>query len=356
MKSKIWQRLAIAISVLVVAACASSFLKYERADQLKSNDEFSKAVKIEEVKEAAPASTGVSVGDTAIANPSAGVNGKKNQNKKIVTSVSTKKSKSKTKVEQKSELALQRLPDIEDAEGFLPGSRRPITDPFRIGETLTYDVHYFKVTAGEMKMKVNPLVAVNGNKSYHFSIDIKSSSLFSSFYRVDDQAEVFLDYADLIPRVFNLHVKESGQLREARSYFDFEKNKAFYWEKKVTKKNGEEEKKQEWDILPYSQSVFSAIFYMRLFQWKSDKEYAFRVSDDKENLVFKGKAIRREKLSTEVGDFDTVVIKPEFTLQGTFKPIGDIFIWLSDDDRKLILRIESSIKIGTLVAEVTKIE
>ena len=81
-----------------------------------------------------------------------------------------------------------------------------------------------------------------------------------------------------------------------------------------------------------------------------------RVADAGENIVFRGKAIRKEKIETEVGDFDAIVIKPEITVKGIFKPIGDIYFWLSDDDRKFILRIESSIKIGTIVSEVVKLK
>lgn len=51
-----------------------------------------------------------------------------------------------------------------------------------------------------------------------------------------------------------------------------------------------------------------------------------------------------------------IKIKPEISVKGVFKPVGDIYIWLSDDDRKYPLRLESSIKIGTLVSEVTAIE
>jgi hypothetical protein len=95
---------------------------------------------------------------------------------------------------------------------------------------------------------------------------------------------------------------------------------------------------------------------MRVFQWDVGKEISFRVSDDKQNLVFKGKCLRREKLKTDLGEFSALVIKPEFTLQGKFKPVGENLIWISDDDRKFILRIESSIKIGTLVSEIVSLE
>ena len=348
------------ILLFSLSSCRSSYLRYDKTEQLNKNDEFESQVKIGPVH-AAP---GANV--DAGAKPTESASKPQVPEQKVVTTTAEKKSskekkkKSKgkkaedKKLEEKSQAPTAREPDIEDTEGFGTG-RRPNVDPFRVGEEVVHDVHYFKVSAGELALKVEPFVEVNGRKSYSFATEIKSGRMFSTFYSVDDRVVTLMDFDLLIPRVFTLHVKESAQLKQARSYFDFDKLEATYWEKRVTEKDGEEEKKLQWDILNYSQNVFSTIFYMRVFKWEIGKEYSFRVAHDKENLTFKGKALRKEKLKTEIGEFSTIVIKPEMMVKGIFKPVGDIFIWLSDDDRKYVLRIESSIRIGTLVSEVIRI-
>ncbi|WP_374079459.1 DUF3108 domain-containing protein [Bdellovibrio bacteriovorus] len=340
-------------SVFMLVSCSTSFLKYEKADQLKKMEEFDQAVKIVKPQEPPPeTATTPEQTPTEVKTPVAKkVEPKaKAPAKKDPTKVIKKTGKAATKAEPE---ITRRQPDIEDDAGF--EGRRPIKDPFRVGEEVVHDVHYFKVSAGELRLKVEPFSMVNNRKSYTFAIEIRTSSLFSTFYSVEDRAETFVDYEDLVPRVFQLHVKESKQLREAKMLFDTEKNVAKFWEKKVTTEDGEEEKKQEWEILPYTQNVYSAIYYMRNFQWEPGKEYSFRVANDNENLVFSGKAVRREVLETKLGPMKAIVIQPTFFLKGKFKPIGDNFIWLSDDDRRYILRIESKIKIGTLVSEVVSI-
>lgn len=331
-----------------MSSCRSSYLRYDKVEQLNKNDEFESQVKINPVHSSQSESATVKPTELnagAVANEA----DKPAVNKNEISKGKKKKIKGK-----KPEAPIKREPDIEDTEGF-GIERRPNVDPFREGEEVVHDVHYFKVSAGELSLKVEPFVEVNGRKSYSFATEIKSGRMFSTFYNVDDRAVTLMDYDLMIPRVFTLHVKESAQLKQARSYFDFDQLKATYWEKRVTEKDGEEEKKLQWDILNYSQNVFSTIFYMRIFKWDIGKEYSFRVAHDQENLVFKGKALRKEKLKTEVGEFQTVVIKPEMMVKGIFKPVGDIFIWLSDDERKFVLRIESSIRIGTLVSEVVKL-
>lgn len=324
---------------LLIVACASRVLKYDKdkAEQLQHIKEFDQTVKIvtsEEGAESSPATT-VAPSDT-----------KKSAKEKI-----------KEKKSKKEKMAVEsgrRQPELESDLGFQ--GRRPLQDPFRVGEKVAHSVTYLKMKAGTLTMEVKPFAIVNGKKSYNFKVAIGTSALFSSFYAVDDFVTTLMDYTNLVPSVFTLHVKETAQIREARAFFDVEKGFATFWERKVTEKNGEEEKKIQWDIADYSQNVYSSIFYLRVFQWTVGQEHAFRVANDGENLIFRAKAIRKEKISTDVGEFDAIVIKPEIELKGKFKPVGDIFLWLSDDDRKFILRIESKIKIGTLVSEISELD
>lgn len=345
------------VFAFLLTSCASSSLKYEKTEDLKKNQEFEEAVKIVKPNvepEATPtpkATAEVAVPD--LATPKKTTGKKSSPTKK--NAAPAKKSATAPPAAAAAPVTV-RQPDIEDNEGFAPGSRRPLVDPFRVGEEVVHDVHYFKVSAGELRMKVEPFSTVNNRKSYTFAIEIKTSSLFNAFYSVEDRVETFVDFEDLVPRVFQLHVKESKQLREAKMLFDTEKNIAKFWEKKVTKEDGEEEKKQEWEIQEYAQNVYSAVFYMRNFKWETGKEYSFRVANDNENLVFSGKALRREVLNTKLGPMKAIVIQPNIVLKGKFKPIGENLIWLSDDDRKYILRIEAKIKIGTLVSEVIAIK
>lgn len=365
-----WNRvLVLLLSVMVMGAC-SSLMKYEKADELKKNEEFEQAVTIVKPSETptpevagTPAATPApSVAPTPVATPAKTKAGKGKKSTAVISSAEKKAPALKAPAKKGKGAAAAavavpevtvRQPELEDSEGFQ--GRRPIVDPFRPGEEVVHDVHYFKVSAGELRLKVEPFSMVNNRKSYTYAIEIKTIGLFSNFYAVDDRVETFVDYEDMVPRVFQLHVKESGQIKEAKMFFDHNKGQATYWEKKVTKEDGEKEKKLQWDILPYSQNVYSAVYYMRNFKWEIGKEYSYRVTNDEENLVFSGKALRREVLQTKLGPMKAIVIQPNIVLKGKFKPIGENLIWLSDDDRRYILRIEAKIKIGTLISEVVSI-
>lgn len=337
------------VGLLMLTGCAA-IMKYEKAEDLKKNEEFENRVKIVVPDEPEPVKieTDPQAAVTATSKVTATT---------LPAPIVSKKKSVKKAANMTAEAPVttqRRQPELENDVGFL--GRRPLKDPFGVGEKVTHDVSYMGVSAGTLEMESRSYAQVNNRKNYQFRISIKTKSFFSSFYAVDDYVDVLMDFETLIPSVFTLHVRESGQLREAQMLFDHDKLQATYWEKKVTKKDGEENKKQQWEILPYTQSLFSAVFYLRFFQWEVGQENAFRVTDDEKNLIFRGKCIRKEKIQTDAGEFDAIVIKPDVELRGKYQTIGDNYIWLSDDDRRYILRIESKIKIGTLVSEVEKIE
>jgi hypothetical protein len=351
------------LSFCLVAGCAGHVLQREHAAEALKTEEYDKKIVIKEepvalppasASDAAAAKEGATKADTAAAEPPPPVKIKTKPAppaKKVHKAVAKKKvSSHKGAMHAKG----PRQPTLEDSEGF--AGRRPVVDPFRIGEKVTLNLSYFNIVAGTLSMEVKPFAEVNGEKAYHFEVRAKSNSFFNHIYAVDDKAETYLSYDELIPFNLQISLKESKQLAETRTLFDWKNLHADYWQKRITKEHGETSKKIDWKILSYSQNVISAAFYLRCFKMETGKKLAFRVADEGKNIVFRGEVLRREKLSTDAGDFMTWVIKPEVTVDGVFTPVGEVLMWLTDDDRKFVVRMESKIKIGTIVAKLKSIE
>lgn len=364
--------------------CASQVLDSDAAKVIAMNDEYEKQLEIKDLEASTKSKDSEAKGEsTSVAQPTS----KESNVKSVSTSDKNKKSssqkaesaakassrkkepkpaakktvatkkpeKSESKSDKKVKVETQvRLPKIEDAAGF--NGRRPLEDPFGVGEKVTLTVSYFGVTAGELTLEVPKMAEVNGNRAYQYLITVKSKGLFSRFYSVDDVAETYVDYENLLPYNLTMHVRESKQLKEIRNLFNWDKMQASYWEKKVTDDKGVEKKKVDWALEPFSQNVISAVFYMRNFQMTPGKTLQFRVADRGKNILFKGHVLRKERIKTAEGELNTIVLKPEFEVDGIFKPVGDILFWLTDDSRKQVVRIESEIKIGTLVCKLKSLK
>lgn len=324
MSSLLGRRLVASIfSLLLLGSCAGKILQIEKSEESLKVEEYDSKMVVKE-ETVAPASP------------------------------EPVKAKKKTVKKEKPKVKGPRQPDIEDSEGF--DGRRPIVDPYRVGEKVSFDVSFFNINAGIINLEVKPFVTVNGKKAYHFEVSGNSNSFFSRIYAVDDKLTTYLSYDELLPLSLQVSIKESKQLAEARTFFDWKTLKASYWQKRITKEKGERSKKIDWEILPYSQNVVSVSFYLRAFKLEPGKKHAVRIADEGKNIVFTGEVLRRETLKTPVGDLKTVVVSPSIKADGVFTPIGQILLWFTDDDRKLLVRLESKIKIGTIVAKLKSIE
>ncbi len=247
-----------------------------------------------------------------------------------------------------------RQPELEDSEGFV--GRRPLRDPFRVGERVTLSVSYFRVVAGTLDLEVLPFVQVNGEKSYHFRLMAKSNNFFSRIYSVEDTAETFVNFEDLRPYNMSMSIRESRQMKEIRSVHNWETMIVNYRERSLNRRGRESNRDFEWELLPYAQNVLSGTFYMRNFTLTPGKTIEYHVADRGKNIVVQIDVLRRETLKTDLGEFQTVVVQPRFEIDGVFRPTGDIFFWLTDDDRKLIVRFSADVRIGQVVGQVIGIE
>jgi hypothetical protein len=345
-KKSLIKQLGFLCVVAVLSACASSSPRDDNA-RLGPIKEYDEKVTIKPLPTPAPDTK-----SQAVASPTP--TPKLGLEPIIKTEMKGKKKKKATESSDGTVSGGTRLPEVEDSEGF--NGRRPVVDPFHVGEKVTMMATYFGVSAGDITLEVHPPVEVNGRKAYHFHSKLESSSVFSMFYKVDDFADSYMDYEQLVPINFSISVKETKQLREVRQIFDWKTLKASFWERKVTKESGVEEKKKDWDLKPFSQDVYTALFYIRMFALKEGKTYVYPVSDDNKNWEVKAKVVRREILKTDLGNFKTVVVQPQVASEGVFKPMGEVFFWYTDDERHFPVKFEAKIKIGKLVGYLKALE
>jgi len=66
--------------------------------------------------------------------------------------------------------------------------------------------------------------------------------------------------------------------------------------------------------------------------------------------------VRREYMDTPLGRKRTIVVKPETKFNGRMENRGDSFIWLTDDDRRFIVRVELKVRIGTIKAKLSEVK
>jgi hypothetical protein len=80
--------------------------------------------------------------------------------------------------------------------------------------------------------------------------------------------------------------------------------------------------------------------FVMLNNFHKDKAYDLRV-----------KFLGRQELDVAAGTFNTLVVEPLIMEGGLFKAEGRIVIWLTDDERKMPIRVNTKVVIGSIDVE-----
>ena len=98
-----------------------------------------------------------------------------------------------------------------------------------------------------------------------------------------------------------------------------------------------------------SQDVFSCFYLFRTMPMEVGKSSTIvATADDMKTYDVKVDVLRKEHIKTLAGDFDCVVVQPHLSFQGLFQQKGEVYIWLTDDQRRIPVMVKSKIAIGSI--------
>ena len=221
--------------------------------------------------------------------------------------------------------------------------RKLQNNAFVVGEKLTFAVKYGFVTAGIATMAIPSIKRISGREVYNITFDVSSVPSFDWIYKVRDHYETYMDVEGLFPWRFEQHIREGGYSRDFSAFFDQRNDKA--------KTTG-----GEYKIPKYVNDIVSAFYYARTFDYSKMKVNDFIhlknfYKDSVYNLDVKYKG--KERVTVAAGTFNCIVVEPIVQKGGLFKSEGSIFVWLSDDNLKIPIKVKTKVVIGSIDADLT---
>lgn len=236
------------------------------------------------------------------------------------------------------------------AFGYSQNTYRDVpNDAWGFGERLSFDISYGPITAAEAFLTISPsAVQMNGRDSYEINFEVNSRPSFDMVYKVRDYYKSYVDTRGLFPWRFEQHIREQDFKR------DFEVN--FLPDSQKVKTIGNGTELREFTVAPYVQDIYSAFYYARtldLSKYKDGDVIDIPTFNDDKTFNLAVKIIGRETVDVEAGEFKTIIVQPMLT-EGFTNKTSDIFVYLSDDDRKIPVKVKMKIVIGALVAELTE--
>jgi LysM repeat protein len=209
---------------------------------------------------------------------------------------------------------------------------------FTVGEELTFAVQYGSITAGYATLKIPEITEIGGRPCFHIVAEAKTHPFFETFFKVRDRIESYFDVDYAMPWRYEKHLREGGYSADAFYLFDQRLGKIV-----------EPDKSHEEPIPIGSQDVMSCFYLARILPQDVGKSFTIPVTDDKmKNYELKVEVLSRERVSVLAGDFDCIVVRPLLTFQGVFQQKGEVLLWITDDARRIPVKIKSKIAIGSI--------
>jgi hypothetical protein len=222
--------------------------------------------------------------------------------------------------------------------------RRLENRAFASGEYLKFDVKYGFVTAGDAWMTISDTTIPNGRVCHRVNFAVDSKPFFNWIFKVVDRYSTFIDSKGMFPWRFEQHISEGNFKRDLVADFDQVNHIANTSEK-------------SYPIPAYVHDIMSAFYYARTLDFKGYRpgqkvhlQNFFKDSTYELDVKYKG----RQQIEVPAGKFNCVIIEPLAREGGLFKSDGQVYIWLTDDERKMPVKVSTKIVIGSIDSELVE--
>ncbi|MBL7804918.1 MAG: DUF3108 domain-containing protein [Saprospiraceae bacterium] len=226
---------------------------------------------------------------------------------------------------------------------------RSTNNTFQNGEVLTYKIYYnlnfVWVPAGEVTFKV-----WDEGAQYHYQAIGKTYESYEWFFTVKDRYDSWVDKNTLLPNYSEREVNEGDYHIFEKIAFNQSGRKMTVWR---SPKRGEAEKKTEHGVTDCVHDVLSSLYNLRTIDFASQAPgtaVPFRIFMDQEEFPLKmrymGKDARKKVYG--MGRYNTLKFQPDVIAGNTFDEDTKMTVWVSDDQNRIPLLIESPVSVGSV--------
>ncbi len=208
--------------------------------------------------------------------------------------------------------------------------------PFGPGERMEYDVKFGALTVGSAHMEVVGLDNLRGRPTWHTAFWVQGGNFL---YRVNDVYESWMDAETLSSLRFVQSLEEGGK--------EIERKFEIYPERGIFIQTSKKPPKEEKTVTqPLDDGSF--LYFIRTLPLVVGQTYSFDRYFRPDRNPVRISVLRKERIEVPAGTFDAIVLQPMIKTKGIFSENGHAEIWLSDDDRRIMLQLKSKLSFGSL--------
>ena len=226
--------------------------------------------------------------------------------------------------------------------------------PFKVGETLTYEIHFSKLifsgTIGELKLWVSKPTEPQKSDLIELKAEAVSKGLFPKLFgiKVRDRFHSIVNTNDLGLHTSTKQIEEGATRREQKAVFNREAGRVTYIDRDLSK-SGSAANVKEASSPSWIQDILSTTYFVRTQKLNQGDVIQVPISDGGQVYNVAVVVGRREEIKVNSTKFKTILLDAKVFDGRYVKRSGQMFIWVTDDEKRTPVRA----KIKTSGATVT---
>ncbi len=218
--------------------------------------------------------------------------------------------------------------------------------PFRVGEDAEYSVTFGPIRVGRARLRVEALETIRGTPAHRLSMELKGGV---PLYRLDDRTVSWLAVEPYRSLRFEQVLREGGYRRHRRW--------ELYHETLTTTREDWDEDAEAYRPHPSDRDLpipagaldeISYLYLIRTLPLEVGRRYIFNRYFESDGNPVVIEVLRKERVRVPAGTFATVVVRPTIQAGGLFGEDGQAEVFISDDERRLIVQLKTRMRVGTL--------
>jgi hypothetical protein len=216
--------------------------------------------------------------------------------------------------------------------------------PFSVGETLMYDVSWSNtLSAGTATLRVMEKRPSYNSVAYYIVAEAQPGSMLSKLYTLYYKADTLLDAYSLLPQRGSLFSREGKRQRMKITEFNQSARKARFQMQTASLMT------KDLSVPPDTQDMLSAIYALRASPATTGDNLSLAVSDNGRLYTVDFAIGGREMVKRGSADVAALRVTPTISDDKGQRVGRDTALWLSDDARRVPVRLETQLAVGRFV-------
>lgn len=216
--------------------------------------------------------------------------------------------------------------------------------PYAIGERMSFSIDFMGMRVGTASIGVD----APGDRGVPVKLEAHTTGLTGAVYNFRESLVSWLDPATGLPTYFELHIKENSWKHYDTTEYDRAAGRA------VLIQRGKTTSTDQVPIRADTLDFVALVFQLRRLSLEPGTRQTFSVftGEGGAHEVI-AEVMVRESVKTPAGTYPALKIRVPTGFSGKFSEKNPTYLWLSDDPRRVVVKITTDFSFGSGSANLT---